>query len=79
MVEAREFCTYTNHKPVTLVYNLKSTQLSSSCHCRHLDYISQFTTDLRHIAGADNVVADALSRVEEVEVPMDYQALAVAQ
>jgi hypothetical protein len=44
-----------------------------------LDYISQFTTDLREIAGADNVVADTLSRVEEVELPMDYQALAVAQ
>ncbi len=28
------------------------------------DYISQFTTDLRHIRGVDNSVADALSRIE---------------
>jgi cleavage and polyadenylation specificity factor subunit 1 len=79
MVEAREFCIYIDHKPVTFAYNLKSTQLSSPRQCRHLDYISQFTTDLRHIAGADNVVADELSRVEEVEFSMHYQALAIAQ
>jgi cleavage and polyadenylation specificity factor subunit 1 len=79
MIEVREFCIYTDHKPVTFAYNLKSIQLSSPRQCCHLDYISQFTTDMRHIAGADNFVADALSRVEEVELPMDYQALAVAQ
>ena len=46
---------------------------------RHLDYIGQLTTDIRHISGADNVVADALSRVEEVEEvepSIDYQDLA---
>jgi hypothetical protein len=79
MFEAREFCIYTDHKPVTFAYNLKSNQLISPRQYRHLDYTSQFTTDLRHIADADNVVTDALSRVEEVELPMDYQALAVAQ
>ncbi|ROT82924.1 hypothetical protein C7M84_023909 [Penaeus vannamei] len=30
---------------------------------RHLDFISQFTTDFRHIRGSDNEAADALSRV----------------
>lgn len=29
---------------------------------RRLDYIGQFTTDLEHVAGQDNVVADVLSR-----------------
>ena len=29
---------------------------------RHLDYVSQFTSSFRHIKGAENVVADALSR-----------------
>ena len=31
---------------------------------RHLDYISQFTNDIRHIKGANNPVADALSTLE---------------
>jgi len=29
---------------------------------RHLAYISEFTTDLRHTPGSENVVADTLSR-----------------
>ena len=31
---------------------------------RHLDYISQFTSTICHVCGMDNVVADALSRIE---------------
>lgn len=27
---------------------------------RHLDYVAQFTTDIRHVAGLNNPVADAL-------------------
>ena len=36
----------------------------TSRQCRHLDYISQFITDLRHICGIDNSVADAQLRIE---------------
>lgn len=34
---------------------------------RHLEYIGQFTTDIWHITGKDNVVADALSRIESIQ------------
>ncbi|XP_069752091.1 uncharacterized protein [Narcine bancroftii] len=34
----------------------------STCQQRHLSFMSEFTTDIRHKAGKDNVVADALSR-----------------
>ena len=30
----------------------------------YLDFITQFTTNLRHVSGIDNVVADALSRMQ---------------
>ena len=36
---------------------------------RHLSYISEFTTDLQHISGKDNVVADCLSRTS-VSAPL---------
>ena len=37
---------------------------------RHLAYVAEFTSDLRHLAGADNVVADCLSRPpEELSLP----------
>jgi cleavage and polyadenylation specificity factor subunit 1 len=45
----------------------------------HLDFIAQFTTDIRHISGEDNVVADALSRIESVTAPPSYDALAASQ
>lgn len=45
---------------------------------RYLRYISQFTTDIRHISGVQNTVADALSRVDSVAV-IDYNALAADQ
>jgi hypothetical protein len=41
--------------------------------------IAQFTTDIRHIYGQDNVVVDALSLVESVTTPPSYDALAKAQ
>ena len=39
---------------------------------RHLDYIGQFTTDIRYIKGQDNNVADALSRIEAIGKSVDY-------
>ncbi|XP_069794476.1 dynein axonemal intermediate chain 4 isoform X2 [Narcine bancroftii] len=51
---------------------------------RHLSYIFEFSTDIEHIAGKPNVVADALSRlailaVQDPASSIDYAALADAQ
>ena len=50
---------------------------------RHLDYISQFTTDIRHIKGEDNPVADTLSRLGAIHCdtcpPISFQDIAMAQ
>lgn len=43
--------------------NTRSDQYSS-CQARQLNYISQSTSNIRHVQGLDNVVADALSRIE---------------
>jgi hypothetical protein len=40
--------------------------------------VLQFTTDIRHISGQDNVVADALSRVESATAPPSYDELAAS-
>lgn len=78
MVEGRPFTIYTDHKPITFAFSLKNKQCSPR-QFRHLDFISQFTTDIRHVSGINNVVADALSRVEEVAPALDYEALAESQ
>ncbi|ROT82931.1 putative uncharacterized protein K02A2.6-like [Penaeus vannamei] len=61
-VEAKEFHILTDHKPLTFALHSR-TRRQSPREERHLDFISQFTTDIHHIRGSDNEAADALSRV----------------
>ena len=46
-----------------------------------LSYISEFTTDFRHVQGKNNPVADTLSRatIAEVHLGIDYNSMATAQ
>ena len=60
-LEGREFTVYTDHKPIVAAIK-KKTELKSGRQSRHLATISEFTTDIQHVAGKANVVADALSR-----------------
>ena len=46
---------------------------------RHLSFISEFTSDIRHIKGKDNEVADALSIVEAITAQVDLQEMAREQ
>ena len=78
MVEARDFTIYTDHKPLIYAFKRKSDKCTPR-QFRHLDLIGQFTTDIRHVKGDENVVADTLSRIDEITTPMDYQALARSQ
>ena len=62
-LEGRHFHVLTDHKP--LVYTLDThSDRHSPRQARLLDYISQFTTTIRHIKGPENTAADALSRME---------------
>ena len=48
LVEGRDFHVITDHKPLTYMYALAtSSDKYTSRQIRHLDYISQFTTDIR--------------------------------
>ncbi|GBP35535.1 hypothetical protein EVAR_17396_1 [Eumeta japonica] len=78
MIEARDFVIFTDHKPLTFAFHNRKENCSPR-QFRHLDFIAQFTTDIRHISGKDNVVADTLSRVEEIVQPIDSNQLALAQ
>ena len=70
LVEGQQLYVLTDHKP--LVYALSSrSDRASPRQIRHLDYILQFTSDVRHIRGTDNTVADALSRVDVAAFSQD--------
>lgn len=80
MLEGREFCIYTDHKPLQFAFKQKLDKASPR-QIRHLDFLGQFTTDIRHIPGKENVVADTLSRIEAVHVnnTIDFEELSRQQ
>eukprot|EP00794_Sanderia_malayensis_P018523 gene18523-biopygen15608 len=80
-LEGREFYILTDHKPLTYALSTSPDRYSPR-ETRHLDYISQFTADIRHVTGKENVVADALSRMDVNSVQtstIDFNLLAQAQ
>ena len=60
-LEGRQFHVLTDHKPLTHALH-RVSEAHTARQGRHLAYIAEFTSDLRHVAGEHNVVADALSR-----------------
>ena len=92
-VEGRTFHVLTDHKPLTYALASRPDRYSPR-QTRHLDLISQFTSDIRHVKGAHNPVADALSRADSTSsnttacavadsgnsLPViDFKAMAAAQ
>nr|VZI28787.1 unnamed protein product [Spirometra erinaceieuropaei] len=80
-LEGREFFVLTDHKP--LVFALRaSPDRYSPREIRHLDFISQFSCDIQHVHGKENVVADVLSRIEMASITtdaIDFTLMAEAQ
>ncbi len=82
-VEGQNFCVLTDHKPLTYSLFCNSNRYSPR-QVRHLDFISQITSDIRHVSGTDNPVADALSRISiqaihQIPPNIDFTAIAIAQ
>ncbi|GFX00606.1 hypothetical protein TNCV_2236131 [Trichonephila clavipes] len=81
MLEGRDFIIYTDQKPLMYAF-MQNPDKCSPRQWRHLDFISQFSTDVRHINGTRNAVADALSRIEVNQISnsfLDFEALSKAQ
>ncbi|GFW05550.1 transposon Tf2-6 polyprotein [Trichonephila clavipes] len=82
MLEGREFIIYTDQKPLTYAFKQEPDKCTPR-QLRHLDYISQFSIDIRYVVGTENKVANALSRVEIdaiIKPPIiDYKKFAQTQ
>jgi hypothetical protein len=84
LLEGRQFHVFTDHKPLTYALHTQSDRHSPRQQ-RHLDYISQFTSSIRHVHGKNNAVADAPSRIETNSLisnkppVVDFPAMATAQ
>ena len=86
MLEGRQFIMFTDHKPLVTALH-KQSEPWSARQQRHLAYISEYSTDIRHIEGKNNITADCLSRApasdnancHQISIGVDYHALAAAQ
>ncbi|GBM94305.1 hypothetical protein AVEN_29813-1 [Araneus ventricosus] len=81
MIEERNFIIYTDHKP--LIYALhQEGEKCSPPNVRHLEFVSQFTTDMRHVPGNQSSVADAFSLISIInfeDFGIDYNEMACSQ
>jgi transposase InsO family protein len=68
MLEGRHFTIFTDHKPLTFALK-RSSDPWTARQCRQLAFVAECTSDIRHVAGKDNVVADALSRPPQPPPP----------
>lgn len=76
--EGKPVTIFTDHK--TLLYAFQQhPERASPWQFRRSDFIGQFTSDIRHVSGQQNIVADMLSCVEAISAPITTQKLVFAQ
>ena len=60
MLEGHRFCIFTDQKPLTSAF-FKAREPVSNRQRQQLAFISEFTNDIAHLPGLENIVADALN------------------
>jgi hypothetical protein len=66
MLDGRRFAVFTYHKSLTFALLWVADPWMAS-QCRQLSYVAEFTSDIRHIPGAANEVADTLSMCRDMQ------------
>ena len=82
-LEGRKFTIYTDHKLIIDAL-LSEADRDNARQARQLAYVSEYTTDIQHLSGTSNIVANALSRGEinsifQQSSYIDWATLAKAQ
>ena len=81
-MEGRTFHVVTDHELLIYVMSSQPNQHTPQ-QIHHLDFISQFTTDIQHFAGENNPVSDTLSRLNAIHFnncpPVSFQEMAEEQ
>ena len=80
LLEACDFEIHTDHKPLIYAF-LQRSDKAAPRQLRQLDYIAQYSTKIVYVPGPDNSVADALSRINDIHMPMliDFEELSNEQ
>ena len=61
MLEGNLFTIYIDHKPLTYIL-FRVTDAWTAHQGRHSSYVAVFSSDIQHVPGTENVVAEILSR-----------------
>ena len=83
-IEGKSITIYTDHASIARAIHA-STDNHGPREARQLAYISQFTTNIQHIPGINNTIADALSRttsihhIQQIPNPLDPRTFAEEQ
>lgn len=77
-VDGRPLIIYTDHKPLTFALQ-QDPHKASPRQARQLDFVSQYTTDIRYVAGEANAAADFLSRIDNISTRRDNNIVDFAQ
>ena len=77
-LEGRIFFVNCDHKPLSFAISGRGNH--SPMETRQLQFISEYTTDIRYVKGSDQVVPDFLSRINSInELNVDFCKLAQEQ
>lgn len=79
LIEGREVVIYTDHKPLVYLFSKLGSEKETPRRTRQIMFISEFTTKIEHISGADNVTADSLSRIETINCPTGFDLVELAR
>jgi len=82
ILEAQHCTIFTDHKPLIFAFHQRKDKLPP-VQINQLSFIAQFTTDIQHVSGSANIVADAFSRIDSItKTPIksvDLSNLSLAQ
>ena len=80
LVEGRNFTVYTDHKPLVDTMH-KASKPWTARQQRQRTFIFEYTTDIEHVSGQLNAVADCLSRssISKVSLGIDFVEIARSQ
>lgn len=81
LIEGSEVTIYTDHKPLVNALTRPPSNSDTPRRERQLHYISQFCSRIKFIQGEKNLAADAMSRIEEIDLLtcIDYEKLSQEQ